>query len=146
MGEVIEAALDRVEELIAAVPEDGEPLERLEAFVMARLRAIEAQPGIPSLVFSDQLAHALGAKGPRRVAALRNRGRAFVRSCLAEAAARGLVRRDLDLDAATLLVTGMVMSFLFASKDGALRGSAGEMRERAWQMLLAMLGSRKVKR
>jgi hypothetical protein len=97
------------------------------------------QPGIQSLVFSDQISHALGADGPARVAQLRNRGRDVLRSCLRDAAEQGMLRADLDLEAAVVLVTGTVMGFLFALKDGALPASAHEMEQRCWQTLRTAL-------
>ncbi len=106
---------------------------------MSRLHAVAVQPGIQSLLFSDQISHALGAEGSRRVAALRNRGRDFIRSCIREAAEQGLIPGHTDIEAAVLLVTGMVMGFLFAAKEGALPAGAGEMEKRSWPTLLSML-------
>jgi AcrR family transcriptional regulator len=145
MNEITLAVLDRLQELIDAAPQStGDPLERLEGFVLSRLRSVAVQPGIQSLLFSDQLSHALGAEGPRRVAALRNRGREFMRSCLREAAEKGLLSEDLDIEAAVVLVTGMVMGFLFAAKDGALPTPAGEMDRRCWQTLRSVLARKQV--
>lgn len=134
------AALDRLEELVAAAPRSNpDPLERLGEFVMSRLHAVAVQPGIQSLIFSDQISHAMGVEGPRRIAAIRDRGRQFVRSCLAEALERGLLREGLDIDCAVLLVTGMVMSVLFATKDGSLAAPVDVMEKRCWQTLRSML-------
>lgn len=145
MEEVMRAMLDRVQELIEAAPEaSGDPLARLETFVVSRLRSVAVKPGIQSLLFSDQIPHALGAEGRRRVAALRNRGREIVRSCLREAADRGLLREGLDVEAAVVLVTGMVMGFLFAIKDDALPAATGEMEKRCWHTLRAALARQEV--
>jgi hypothetical protein len=38
-----------------------------------------------------------------------------------------------------LLITGIVMSVLFASKDGALRAPVPEMEERIWQSLSSLI-------
>ncbi len=139
-AEIVRAALDRLQEMMETAPRaGGDPLERLRDFVTGRLRAVVRQPGMFSLIFSDQISHALGAEGPHRIAALRNRGRDFVRSCLREAVDQDLVRSDLDIESAVLLVTGMAMSFLFAAKDGALTAPAAEMEQRSWQTLLSML-------
>lgn len=145
MNEITLAVLDRLQELLEAAPQSmGDPLERLEGFVLSRLHAVTVQRGIQSLLFSDQLSHALGAEGPRRVASLRNRGREFVRSCLREAGEKGLLREDLDIEGAIVLVTGMVMGFLFAATDGALPAPAGDMERRCWQTLRAALARKQV--
>lgn len=145
MNEIVEAVLDRLEELIEIAPErTDDPFERLEHFVLGRLRSIAVQPGIQSLLFGDQISHALGAEGPRRVAALRNRGREVIRSCLRAAAAKGLLREGLDIEGAVLLTTGTVMGFLFAAKDGALPAPVAEMETRAWHTLRSALARREV--
>ncbi len=140
---ILTAVMERIEEILAAVSprEIVHPLERLEAFLTARMRAIGAQPGLLSIVFSDQLAHAMGEEGQRRVAALRNRGRGFVRGCLEEAVAKGCVDPALDIETLTLLINGMVMSLLFASKDGAIEGPIEEAGRRAWQSVARLLRS-----
>ncbi|MBK8480915.1 MAG: TetR/AcrR family transcriptional regulator [Proteobacteria bacterium] len=140
MNAIAEAALDRLQALVGmSPPPTADPLEGLKEFVLSRLRSVTAQPALQALLFSDQLSHALGAEGPPRVAALRNRGRAFVRSCLHEAAEQRLLREDLDLEAAVVLVTGMVMGFVFAAKDGAWVAPIGEMEQRCWETLRSML-------
>lgn len=139
MSAIAGAVLGRLEEVLEAAPRlTGEPIERLQAFVMSGLHAVSAQPALQSLLFSDQLAQAVGAQGPRRVAALRNRGREIVRSCLREAAAKGQLRDGLDIEGAVVLVTGTVMGFLFAAKDGALPAGA-DIERRCWQTLRSLL-------
>jgi AcrR family transcriptional regulator len=138
--EITRAALDRLQELIDTAPRAGaDPVERLRDFVKIRLRAVALQPGLQSLLFSDQLSHALGDDGPKRVAGLRNRGRAFVTSCLREAADAGLVRRDLDVETTMLLITGIVMSVLIAAKDGALHAPVPDMDARVWEAISSLL-------
>ncbi len=145
MNEIAGAALDRLHELIEAAPRfTDDPLERLEGFVLSRLNSATAQPGIQSLIFSDQISHALGDEGPRRVAALRDGGRAFIRSCLREAAEKNLLREDLDIESAVLLITGMVMGLLFAAKDEALPAPVGEMEKRLWKTLRSMIERKQV--
>lgn len=139
--EILSAVLDRIEEIMAVtVPRDiPDPLERLEAFVTARMRAVSAQPGLLSIVFSDQLTHAMGDRGSAGVAALRNRGRGFIRDCLVEAVEKGLIRPEIDVDSATLLISGMAMSLLFATKDGAVEGPIDDAERRAWRTLAQLL-------
>ena len=140
MNEITHTVLDRLQELMEAAPRPtGDPLERLEGFVLSRLHAAAVRPGVHSLIFSDQISHALGDEGPPKVAALRNQGRGFIRSCLREAADRGMLREDLDIESAVLLITGLVMGFLFAAKDGALPAPTGEMEQRCWTTIRSML-------
>lgn len=146
MSAITLAVLDRLQELLETAPRStADPLERLKGFVQNRLHAVVVEPGIQSLLFSDQIAHAMGAEGPRRVAALRNRGREFVRACLREAAEKGLLREGLDIEGAVVLVTGTVMGFLFAAKDGALPAPIGEMERRCWQTLRSLLERKQVR-
>ncbi len=140
MKEITRAVLERLNERMEAAPRaEGEPLERLEKFVLSRLRAVTVRPGVQSLVFSDQISLALGSDGPLRVAALRNRGREFIRACLRDAADKGQLREDVDIEGAVLLITGSVMGFMFAAKDGALPAPAKEMEHRCWNTILSML-------
>ncbi len=54
-------------------------------------------------------------------------------------ARRASSRRTLDIEAAVLLITGMAMGFLFASKDGALTAPIDEMERRCWQTVRSIL-------
>lgn len=141
MNEVKLAALDRIHDLMDASPGpvSSNPLTRLEQFIRRRLDFVAVRPDIPSVIFSDQIAHALGDAGPLRIAALRNRGRELVTSCLRDAAQQGLIRSDIDIEATAILITGMVMGVLFAAKDEALTAPITEMGERCWRTLESML-------
>ncbi len=140
MNEIAHAVLDRLHDVMEAEPRaEGEPLARLEEFVLSRLHAAAVRPGIQSLIFSDQISHALGTDGHSRVAALRNRSREFIRVCLIDASEKGQLREDVDIGGAVLLITGSVMGFLFAAKDGALPGPAKEMERRCWKTIRSML-------
>lgn len=139
--DILKAVIARIEDvLVAAAPRElADPLERLEAFLTTRMHAVASQPGLLSIVFSDQLTHAMGDEGCRRVAELRNRGREFVRSCLEEAAEKKLINADVDLESAALLINGMVMSLLFASKDGAVDGPIELAGRRAWRAFAQLI-------
>lgn len=139
--EILNAVIARIEEiLIASAPkESADPLERLEAFLTTRMHAIASQPGLLSIIFSDQLTHAMGDEGRRRVAELRNRGREFVRSCIEEAAQKKLINVETEIESAVLLVNGMVMSLLFASKDGAIEEPVDQVGRRAWRSFVKLL-------
>lgn len=62
----------------------------------------------------------------------------------AETGESHLLREDLDIDGAVVLITGTVMGFLFAAKDGALPAPAGEMEQRCWQTLRSALARKQV--
>jgi AcrR family transcriptional regulator len=138
---ILNAVVERIEEILVvkAPGEIEDPLERLEAFLTTRMRAVASQPGLLSIVFSDQLTHAMGDEGRRRVAELRNRGRAFLRSCLEEAIEKQLINSETDVESAALLINGMVMSLLFASKDGAIEGPIDQAGRRAWRTFAQLL-------
>lgn len=139
--EILNAVVERIEEiLVATAPSEIEdPLERLEAFLTTRMHAVASQPGLLSIVFSDQLTHAMGDEGRQRVAELRNRGRAFVRSCLEEASKKQLINSETDIESAVLVINGMVMSLLFASKDGAIDRPIDQAGRRAWRTFAQLL-------
>lgn len=141
MQEIVAAVFDRIEEILTsrAPSRKSDPLERLEAFFMDRLRAVATQPGLLSLIFSDQLAHAMGNEGVRRLARLRDAGREQIRGCLREAEGAGLISKGTDIESAVLLINGMAMSVLFASKDGALDAPIEKVARRTWKTLLDML-------
>ncbi len=140
MNEIAQIVVERIRErLEMAPPQFDNPLDRLQDFVLRRVRAVATQPEIQSLIFSDQIAHALGAAGAEQVAALRNSGRKFVSSCLEEAAKKGLIRDGLDIDSTVLLIMGTMMGVLFAAKDGALRHSVEETGARCWQIISLVL-------
>ena len=94
------AVIDRLEENFArATPVASEdPLADLGKFFLNRIKVVTSQPGIQSLVFSDQLSHAGGKAGLMRVTKLRRKGRKYIRSCLLAAAQKQLIRQELDID------------------------------------------------
>lgn len=143
MAEVAGAMLDRVQALLEPIDLSiADPVDRLRTFVLGRLHAVSLRPGIQSLLFSDQISHALGDQGPARVAALRNRGRAVIRACLEEGVRVGRIKPDLDVEATILLITGLAMGFLYAAKDEALPAAGQGIEARAWQLVRALLDVR----
>ncbi|MCC6159730.1 MAG: TetR/AcrR family transcriptional regulator [Deltaproteobacteria bacterium] len=144
MSEVAVAAFERIQErLIDSMNLAVEnPVERLREFVLGRIRLALAEPETLTLLFSDHLALAMGVEGPSRISALRNRGRAYIASCIREAARQDLIRADVDVEAAVLVITGVAIGFLFAGKDGALSPDSHDIEERAWRSVLRSLGGK----
>jgi hypothetical protein len=62
-----------------------------------------------------------------------------VRSCLEEAVEKKLINSDIDVESSALLINGMVMSLLFASKDGAIEGPIEKAGRRAWRAFARLL-------
>jgi AcrR family transcriptional regulator len=140
MEAIVDAAIDRVEELLfeAFPPAGADPLERLGAFFRRRATVIRQNPGISPLLVSDELAKAASAAGVERVAGLRRRSAAFVRACLAEAEAGGLLAPGIDAEVAAFVVLGS----LVALAHGATAPSAGAvagLSARVWGALESFL-------
>jgi AcrR family transcriptional regulator len=140
MEAIVDAAIDRVEELLfeGFPPADEDPVARLGAFFRRRATVIRQHPGISPLLVSDELAKAASATGVERVAGLRRRSGAFVRSCLAEAEAGGLLRPGVDAEVAAFVVLGS----LVALAHGAAAPSAGAvaaLSARVWSALESFL-------
>jgi AcrR family transcriptional regulator len=122
---IVLAAIARVEEhlLPRFPPETGDPIGRLGRFFEARVEVIHEHPGIARLVASDQLAQAAPPEGVERVLALRRRSAAFVRGCLDEAAAGGLLAEGLEPDVATTLVLGAILALTQGPGAGGRAGA-----------------------
>lgn len=144
--EIMVAVLDRIEQtMVEAAPAmltqeaPGDPLDQLREFVLARIQVLVSQPGMFAIIFSDQLAHAMGPQGQERVIGFRQQGRKKIRACLQEAQALGRLSAELDLDSAVLLVNGLVMSLLFEHRDGRLDGPIGEIAARSLENLIGLM-------
>ena len=130
---IVLAAIARVEELLlpSLRVQHPDPLARLGAFFRARVETIRANPGISRLLVSEELAHAAAREGVARVAALRRRSTGFVRACLDEATAGGLLSPGLRAEEAEVLVLGAILALAHA-------GTPGDP-ERVWSALDTML-------
>jgi len=133
--------LDNLEDIFAETipPPTADPLERLGKFFLNRIKVVTGQPGIQSLVFSDQLIHAGGKDGLKRVTNLRRKGREYIQSCLLEASKKQLIRPELDLDDILILFHGTVMGLISLSKQNFLEGSIEDRTRRVWKTFLSMI-------
>ncbi|MGM0578922.1 MAG: TetR/AcrR family transcriptional regulator [Myxococcota bacterium] len=117
-ADIVCAAIDRIEELFhgSLPPEDAadDPLDRLGVFVRHRLTIIREHPGIPRLLFSDQLAHAASDRGVRRLEAMRRESLGFIRDRIREAHDRGLLRGGLEPGPLFFLVHGAALAVAFS--------------------------------
>ncbi|MCD6499338.1 MAG: TetR/AcrR family transcriptional regulator [Deltaproteobacteria bacterium] len=139
--EIIDAVLDRLEEILAdTIPSSvPDPLERLRTFFLNRVDAVVKQPGVRALVLSNDLIHAGGPAVFERVMRMRRKAQEYLRACLVEAAHAGLVRRDIDVDDVVILLHGAVMSLVFLSNANALHGAAEDRARQVLGTLLSMV-------
>ncbi len=140
-NEIVMAVLDRLEGVLndTIPPPNDDPLKRLGEFFLARLEIVGSQPGVQSLLFSNQLSHAGGKAGLKRVMKLRKQGRDFIKSCLLEASEKKLIRHDLDLTDILVLFNGAVMGFLLIVQDKAIEEPIEKRAAHVWQTLISLI-------
>jgi AcrR family transcriptional regulator len=133
--EIVLAAIDRVEELLFGdpPPDHADPVERLRAFFDRRLALMRENPGVSRLVTSDQLAQAAPPEGVARIAALKRRSFAFVRTCLDDAAASGALAPGVGPYEAAVIVVGSL--YALAHGGHAVRGEPADSPARVWRAL-----------
>lgn len=135
---IVLAAIDRVGELLfeGFPPEHPDPLERLGDFYRRRMKVVRARPELVRLFASEELSHAAAEDGVRRLAEFRRRSSGFVRSCLEEAAGRGMLAPHVGVDEATLVVMGTLLAVAHARPSP---GDSPELPERLWRQLETFL-------
>lgn len=129
LDEVLDSVGARVVELLRAThpPADLPPLERLERFFEARTALARARPGIPRLVLSEQLTHALPDGARRALRQALRETHAFVEAALRDAQEEGSARADVPPEALAVIVIGaMQMLVLHAElrRKGAVSARA----------------------
>lgn len=140
--EIILEAMALLEvEIDAGLLETGDALADLEAFFRHRASFVGAEQSVGRLIFSDELLHLAGDAGRARVEGWRRRSVAFLLDQLQALRTTGLIRADLDPQAAGMLVQGVLLTF---AMQAGLRqaGSAAELARRidqAWDTLRSVL-------
>ncbi|MBL9015793.1 MAG: TetR/AcrR family transcriptional regulator [Myxococcales bacterium] len=124
LQDLLEAVVVRVEAVLEASypPATLPPVERLQAFIDARSRAIGGQLGILRLVVSEQFLLALPARGSERLAACVKKSRAYVVECLRDAQRAGAVRGDLAPDVLAPIVMGTMQVLALSRASAEQRG------------------------
>jgi AcrR family transcriptional regulator len=131
---IVLLAIDRVEAILfAGFPPDGaDSLERLGAFFRRRVAVIRDHPGVAILIGSDQLAQAAPPEGVTRVVEFRRRSQSFVRRCLVEAHAEGLLADGVGPEEATHLVLGAILSL---TRTMTSQRTPSALPERVWALV-----------
>lgn len=140
--DIVLAVIDRMEEVLFAgfPPSDADPIDRLGQFFRRRIQVARENPGVARLVGSEQLAQAAPPEGVARVAEFRRRSRSFVRGCLAEAHARGLLAEGIGPEEASVLVLGALLALAHAAPDSR---PPAQLPERVWAALERLLRGRR---
>ncbi|NWG14010.1 MAG: helix-turn-helix transcriptional regulator, partial [Acidobacteria bacterium] len=138
---IIRAAIDRLEQLLFEdfPPVDADPMVRLGKFFCRRAATAASQPGFARLMFCEDLGRAGEPEENERIQAFKQRSARFVRGCLEEARARGMLVPGIGTQEASFLIMGALMAFLFArhlaEADLTLRRDA----EHLWKKLELVL-------
>ncbi len=112
------------------------PLEQLQALFARHLALITDNPGIPRLVFSDEVFAGNRARRLRMSGAV-ERYLDAVTGMVRDGQRRGEIRADLDGAAVALLFLGVVQAAATLSRIGDARRSAAGRAEKAWAALVA---------
>lgn len=136
--DIVLAVIDRVEEILFSdfPPAGGDPIERLGLFFRRRIEVIRENPGVASLVGSEQLSQAAPPEGVVRVAEFRQRSQRFVRGCLVEAHGEGLLAEGVGPEEAVVLVLGALLALAHAPPGLRPRAT---LPERVWGVLERVL-------
>lgn len=135
--EILAAAIDRYETLLfTGFPsEEPDPVQRLRAFFLQRIRVLQEQPAILHLAFTDRLSEAGSPAQQERLGTFVRRSLRFVMDCVVEAQENQQLRADVHPQLLVWMVVG-VLRGLATSPFPEWRTLAPEQ---AWQELWRML-------
>ncbi|MEW6612644.1 TetR/AcrR family transcriptional regulator [Thermithiobacillus tepidarius DSM 3134] len=115
----------RLTKVLSEAAQGGrDPLDALERTFFAHLDFIAKHPGLPKLIFSDQLLR----KNPRLKGLVQEILRAYegsIAGLIAESQRQGLSPRNLDPEAAAVLFVGMIQGLVVQSTVLGYRNSLG---------------------
>ena len=136
--EIVEAAIERVEAVLfeGFPPEGADPVERLGRFFRERAAIVRENPAVGRLVSSEELLQAAPPAGVARLRELRRRSVGFVRACVAEAHARGLLDDELDPGGAAMVILGSLFALVHVR---GLAPSDPDAPSRTWAVLERLL-------
>jgi len=140
--EILEAAALRAESMLAATapPPGLPPLERLRHLLITRSETVGRDPGLATLMLSDQFTMALPKKAASRLLAVVARTRSFVAESLRDAMSAGQIRDDVDPDMLAIIVIGTMQAFARSGSSAHGAAIVGEStRENAWKTIETLL-------
>ena len=113
--EILEEVGRRVAELVGTTFPDPSlpPIERLEGLFSARTEVLGKESGLARLIFSDQFAKALPSGAASQIHGIVKQTRTYLIKVLKDAAAAGLVRRDIPPEDLLVPVIGSLQHLGF---------------------------------
>ncbi len=139
MDDIVLAAIDRAGAILFEdfPPPASDPIERIGQFFRRRVAVIASHPGVARVLLSNELAFAAPAAGVLRVADFKRRSVGFVRQCLNEAAAAGLLSSAVSHQAAVVVITGSLLAL--AHQAGGISGQSNGIADEVWATLERVL-------
>ncbi len=141
MEAIVVEAIARVEEILASDFPSGveAPIKRLRDFFLQRTGTILAHPGISRLLLSDHLEQAAGIETAKRLSKIKIRSRKFIHECILEAEQQGSLASGVDVEAASSIVIGAILSLSHNSTQVASRSKRHKPSEDIWALIERML-------
>lgn len=138
MQAIIRAATERLGERLSEDLEasDPQPLRRLRAFFLRRFELLRKNPELGVLLFTDRLSQLAGPGGVREI---KGRSVAFIRDCLRQAQAEGLVAPDLPVEMLVWVVRGTMRGAAVEEQTSPPEGLRGLEAEAVWDALETIL-------
>lgn len=140
---IVMAAIKRLDDILlsALPPPSDDPLERLGQFFEARIPIIAANPGIPRVLFTDELGREAGEEGIAAVRDVQARSLEFVQTCLEEAAELGQIRPGLVAKDLVVVVQGAAFALTQVQRGGVELAQLAERSKKVWKTLVKMIGA-----
>jgi len=126
VDEVLEAVVERISDALAETYPANTlpPLDRLQAFVAARSRAVGRHSGIFQLLVSEQFRLSLPRHAARRMTGLVSQSMIFLERCIAEGQRDGSIRGDIPAEHLAMLVRGMTQVLALSPRSDSPASSA----------------------
>jgi AcrR family transcriptional regulator len=114
------------------------PIEQLKTIMDRHLSYVEAQPGIPRVIFSDVI-HQNDPALRQRILHIVTEYRDYIREILGHARKQGLISQTVNLDAMTLMFLGMIQSTVFMWSLNDFQFSLSDRGPMLWRAFEAAL-------
>ncbi|MGM0555865.1 MAG: TetR/AcrR family transcriptional regulator [Myxococcota bacterium] len=138
--DIVLEAVNRLGELMLEqeLPTGGGPIERLKAFLTARVELMSKRPELFKVLFSDDLIKAGPEEAAIRVRGLKQMSMSYILQLLQEAHDSGELRDDASPEELLFIVHGTALAMIFSKGDlGAV--AADTTPEDVWETVAALI-------